>query len=188
MQAFLCPVSEILSYALMRNHFHIVLRIKSDEEIGWLIPKHAGSEDPFIKWSTTFALPAQANRRKPEIQFMLRHMFGAYSKWFNVRYRRSGKLFEERFERKVIHSEAYLRQLIVYVNRNPEHHGIIAYREYQWISYFGLIEPGPSWLAKEFIIDLFGNLQTFVAAMDKTDCDVRLKDLGYDGIPEDKHL
>ncbi len=181
MEAYLGSVSDVLSYALMRNHFHIALRIKAENETGWLRTANADSEDPFVKWSTSLDPPTDANRKKPEIQFMLRHLLGAYSKWFNVRYHRSGKLFEERHERKIVNSEDHLRQLILYINRNPEKHKVTkAFYEYEWISYHTLISDSPTWLSRPTVFELFQDKETFMAAMKRVDFDDWLKELEYE--------
>jgi hypothetical protein len=151
----------------MINHFHFAIRIKTDEEIGWLIPENAKSRDARIKWKTTDH-PHSPDTQKPRADFMIRHLFDAYSKWYNIRYQRRGKLFEERHERKPIEDDNYLRQLIAYINRNPEHHGVVAeFHEYPWISYHDLIAPVDTWLARGKVMSLFGGQAAFFVAMER---------------------
>jgi hypothetical protein len=179
MGIFLAPVADVYSYALMLNHIHIVLRIKARDEIGWLEARNANEKDLALKWSTTFdeAIHSQ-RRRKPEPEKMIRHLFSAFSKWTNTRYHRSGTIFERRFERKVVHSETHLRQLIIYINRNPEKHGVThRFDQYPWISYHALVGDDPGWLNKEKVMRLFETQENFIAAVHKTDFDDWLQGL-----------
>ena len=85
-------------------------------------------------------------------------------------------MFEERYERKNISSENQLRQLIVYINRNPEHHRIVKrFQEYQWTSYHEIVGDFMSVIEKEKILQLFDSLETFQLAMHKTDFEEWLK-------------
>lgn len=173
MKIFLTPVADVYSYALMINHVHIALRIKNDEEIGWLDPLNATAEDLVMKWSTSFDTILQANKsaRKPKPERMIQHLFSAYSKWLNARYHRTGNLMEDRFERKLVESEDQLRRLVGYINFNPEKHGIQAFHEYPWSSYQDLVNDNSCWLAKDTILKLFGSKEFFVLAMKKIDFD-----------------
>jgi len=49
----------------------------------------------------------------------------AYTNWFNARHDRSGHLFQGRFRGFVIEDESYLRQLLLYVHRNPLRAGLV---------------------------------------------------------------
>lgn len=67
-------------------------------------------------------------------EFMKR--VGGYTKYFNIKYRRDGMLFQGRFKAKHIDSNEYLLRVSVYVNLNNLAHQIRgnAYRS-SWIEY-----------------------------------------------------
>jgi hypothetical protein len=173
MKIFLLPIADVYSYALMINHFHIALRIKTEDEIGWLDPRSAACIDLTLKWRTSFddSLKRNPLARKPSPERMIQHLFSTYSIWLNKRYKRTGNLMEDRFERKVALSEDHLRTLICYVNANPEKHGVQSFYEYQWTSYQELVGDKPVWLARDSVIELFGDVETFKLAMKKVDFD-----------------
>jgi REP element-mobilizing transposase RayT len=50
--------------------------------------------------------------------FMLR-LCTSYAKYFNIRYKLIGRLFQERFRAKIVDSDAYLLQLSRYIHLNP---------------------------------------------------------------------
>jgi REP element-mobilizing transposase RayT len=158
----------------MRNHFHLVLRIKTDDEVGWLINEHMYSREMALKWTTTFDLPKdkQGSSIKPVPIKMIGHLMSAYSKWFNKKYQRTGKRFEERIERREIKSNNYLRSAIKYVNRNPIKHGIVSeFEDYPWISYHALVNTNATWIARDRVIQCFGDYETFLLAMQQIDFD-----------------
>jgi REP element-mobilizing transposase RayT len=90
------------------------------------------------------------------------NMFNTYAKAINKAYGRSGSLFKDRFSRKKIENEAYLKQLIIYTHLNPEHHKMVSdFREYPYSSYQSFLSSKSSKLNREFILSLFGGISNF---------------------------
>ena len=105
---YISPVADTFAWCLMQNHFHILLYLKTGQEI----PK----ED--------YLISTGKEPKKPDASRQLGHLFNAYAQGINKRYSRTGSLFEKPFERKRITSEDYLRKAIYYIHKNPVHHGI----------------------------------------------------------------
>lgn len=102
------PIAETYAYCLMPNHFHVLIRIKPEEELLKQFPKFK-SIDSLIEshvLSKYFA-----------------NFFSSYTQSFNKRYRRRGSMFVKTFKRKEIHNRQYLRAIILYIHLNPVHHG-----------------------------------------------------------------
>ncbi|MEZ4737380.1 MAG: transposase [Caldilineaceae bacterium] len=57
---------------------------------------------------------------------LAKRVFGSYTRAFNNRYSRSGTLFEDRFDAKLVDTDEYLHQLCYYIHGNPVRHGIAA--------------------------------------------------------------
>ncbi|TPN87819.1 transposase [Aquimarina algicola] len=90
------------------------------------------------------------------------NMFNAYAKAMNKSYNRTGSLFENRFSRKKIDSEKYLKQLIIYIHRNPEHHNFTRdFRTYPYSSYHSHLSQKPSKIEREFVLSLFEGKSNF---------------------------
>ncbi|RMB57994.1 hypothetical protein EAX61_10250 [Dokdonia sinensis] len=93
------------------------------------------------------------------------NLFNAYAKAYNKRFNRTGSLFEKHFRRKKITSEAYLRNLIIYIHRNPLNHGVTPdFANFKFSSYRFCIEPllsSPIALDKEETISYFDDLENF---------------------------
>lgn len=135
---------EVYSYCLLKNHFHLVIKIKSKEEIS------SYKLEKFIDFDNG-----------KYINQAFSNMFNAYSKAFNKRYNRSGSLFQKNFKKILITDLEYLQSLILYVNTNPSHHSIGDYKNYYFSSYNAIINGGITSIKKEEVIKLFDNTDNF---------------------------
>ncbi len=177
------PISEIYAYAIMGNHFHLAIRIKYKNEIGYLHPKNADTEELDLKWKTFF--PTDDDDRlkngfikKPVPEKMFQHLFNAYAKGFNKKYHRTGSLFEHPFRRICVDNKNYLKLLIVYIHTNPVKHGFCEYPvEYPWTSYLSLLSIKPTKLSRETVIGWFDDKMKFKLLHDKTDDFTDIEDI-----------
>lgn len=135
---YLDPIAELYCYCLIPNHFHFLLRIKEINEI----------------YSTDV-------KTKPYFRHFSNY-FNAYSKYINHKYNRVGSLFQERYRRKKIDSEIYLKYLIHYIHTNPVHHDIIdSFDKYPYSSYKVPLKNKPSILKKEKLLELFEDKENY---------------------------
>ncbi len=136
------PVVDTFAYCLMRNHFHLLARIRQ-------APRSHGTSAPPPNTSATQAFS---------------NLFNAYAKAYNKMYRRTGRLFEERFHRIEVESEAYFIQLTAYIHRNPQRHGFVAdFRDWPWTSYAAMRTDQPTRVAREEVLEWFGGVEQFEA-------------------------
>jgi putative transposase len=141
----IAPVAETYAYCLMRNHFHVLVKVR---------PSAALDHDPD-------RTPAQF-RAKLDPSRGFSNLFNAYAKHFNYAYDRSGSLFEERFKRIHVDSERYLTHLIAYIHRNPEKHGFVPdFREWPWSSYNSMLATRPTRLRREEVMEWFGSAEIY---------------------------
>jgi REP element-mobilizing transposase RayT len=145
------PIADIYSFCLMPNHFHLVLKIKDQDE-----------------------LPENIKDGKTKIHQPFSNMFNAYAKAFNKRYNRSGSLFQKHPKRKQITDQKYFRNLIIYVNTNPIHHLIADYSTYKYSSYLQLISKKDTILKREEVINLFSDVENFKYILKSKCLDVNL--------------
>jgi len=140
------PVAHTFAWVLMRNHFHLLVRIKSIQEIANL----QGFEN----------LEGLKGRTRVNQQFA--NLFNAYTKAFNKRYHRTGSLFEHPFDRIKITSEAQLLYLIYYIHHNPIHHGFCEhYLDYPWSSYLTILSPKETKLKRDEVLKWYRNAAHF---------------------------
>ena len=92
----------------------------------------------------------------------LSNLFNAYAKAFNKATARTGSLFEKHFKRIKLHDEAYLRNLIIYIHANPQHHRIIDdFRNYNFSSYQIILSTSKTTVKRKEVIELFKDVENF---------------------------
>ena len=144
---YISPVADTYAWVLMPNHFHFLVRLKEEEVVASL---HL----------TGFENLSGVEAKPPHQHFS--NLFNAYTKAFNKRNGRHGSLFERPFKRKLIDSEEYLKQVILYIHNNPVHHGFCSHpMEYPWSSYLTCISVKPTKLHREQVMGWFDNLANF---------------------------
>ena len=175
MSVFLTPVVNVYAYVLMGNHFHFAVRIKDEDEIGYLNSANSNSDILMTKWKAYFPESQEEKQKgkfvkKPDPDKMLQHLFNAYAKWFNKRHKRTGALLEHPYERIEVSNENYLKRLILYIHNNPVKHGFCDNPvEYGWSSYLSLISIKPTKFARETVMGWFDNKANFIAVHKKQD-------------------
>ena len=141
------PIADTYAWVLMKNHFHLLVRIKEEEELNL--------------HRTGFKNLSGVEKRKPLHQHFS-NLFNAYTKAFNKYYNTRGTLFERPFKRKWIDNENYLKQVILYIHNNPVHHGFCEHpMEYPWSSYLTCVSIKPTKLKRENVVGWFDNEANF---------------------------
>src|SRR5690606_237900 len=148
----LFPVSEIYAYCLLPNHFHFLVRVKSEKEL-----------ESLVKVSTLDKAERGLHAQQNIFSKQFSKIFNSYSQAFNKENGRHGALIESPFKRKEITSEEYLRDVIIYIHRNPQNHGLLEnFREYEHSSYNLFLNDFQSFILKKEVIELFENKQNFI--------------------------
>ncbi len=110
------PVADTFAYCLLGNHYHLLLRIKAQEE---LPPRH--QEDP------------------PRLHLPFSHWANAYTQALNKTLGRRGTLFERPFKRVAITSDSQWWTALAYIHLNPQRHGLVRdFRQWPHSSWFYL--------------------------------------------------
>ena len=168
---YIPTIADTFAYCLLKNHFHVLVRIKNENEIEYMqdetpteVKHPVGGLDVTennkpLTWQKA-TVKASGKKYKPSNQFS--HLFNAYAQAFNKQNKRTGSLFERPFERKLIDTEKYFIQLVSYIHNNPVHHGFVnKITDYSWSSYYSYIINKPTSLKKEMVIEWFGDLENF---------------------------
>jgi REP element-mobilizing transposase RayT len=142
------PIADTYAYCLLKNHFHISLRIKTEEEYYT------------SQVLETYDVPSKKKILNPSQSFS--NFFNAYAKAINKGYGRSGSLFEERFGRIPVRNDSYFATLIFYIHYNPQKHGFVDdFHAWEWSSYHALTGTGETKLHRAKVLDMFGGAQEF---------------------------
>lgn len=137
-------VSELKSYCLLPNHFHILVKIKSEDEIR----VHFSQKE---KISTEKIISQQFS-----------NTFNSYSQAINKHYGRTGKLFELPFRRKHVITENQLINSILYINCNPYKHKIKDNpKDYPFSSLNEILADDNRIINTKEILELFSGTENF---------------------------
>lgn len=165
---YISPIADTFAWVLMRNHFHLLVRIKTQKEISFMGETPEGFENTsgsVSNLSESFR-PESVSRikrkkYKPSNQFS--HLFNAYTKAINKRFHRTGSLFEHPFRRIPVHTNEQLKYLVYYIHHNPIHHGFYEhYLEYPWSSYLTIVSPKQTKLSRNEVLNWYSDKSNFV--------------------------
>ncbi len=132
------PIADVYAYCLLKNHFHLLIKMKSIEELSSIKINLEKLSQPFS------------------------NLFNAYTKAINKKYNREGSLFKVRFKRNRITDVNYLRNVICYIHLNPYKHRFTNnYQEYLYSSFRSILSSKSTILKREEIIELFDDKENF---------------------------
>ena len=133
---YLSPVAKIYAWCLIPNHFHLMIKTKTEEELQTLrkyaeqVPGEL-SESAVGKHLESLQGTGSANSRDVEgwtgavFSKQFQKLFSSYSQSFNKVHKRKGSLFIPNFKYKVIEGLNHRIQIALYIHRNPIHHGLV---------------------------------------------------------------
>jgi len=170
---YLSDFVDLYAFCLMPNHFHLLIKIKTLEEL------EENSKERVIEFELVKSLKLnkfeerlavsskpvkfqKLNRFDQSTAYSLfisnqfRLFFMSYSKSINKQNGRRGSLFREIFKRKEIDSLLYLQQTVIYIHRNPLHHGLESnFTNYRWSSYDRVLKEKATKLKKNDVLEWF---------------------------------
>jgi putative transposase len=131
---YIFPIADTFAYCLLKNHFHILIKIKENH-----IDK---DENYFSKQFSNF--------------------FNSYSKSINKAYGRTGTLFERPFKRKIVDNNKYFNALVFYIHNNPVKHCFSKnILDYPYSSYETILSDKKTNLRRDVILDWFSGVENF---------------------------
>lgn len=142
---YVYPFVDTFAYCLLGNHFHLLIRVRSDEELEKVIKTKA---DKPSYWHVSNAFSS---------------FLQSYTRAINKAYGRTGAIFETPFKRIEVKDEAYFTSLVNYIHQNPEKHGLISdFRDYEHSSYHTHLSRKVTKLSREDVIAWFGDKEEYV--------------------------
>jgi hypothetical protein len=167
------PVADTFAYSLLRNHFHVSLKTKSEEEIieyqktlkvSFVNKNLVGQDNPANQDTSQPRKPLGSLTLGDDfLSQQFSNFFNAYAKSINNAYNRTGSLFQHPFGRVVITSDRQFWNVIAYIHQNPQKHGFVKdFRDWKWSSYGVLLSEKPTKLNRAVVMEWFGNKQSYI--------------------------
>jgi putative transposase len=125
---YIDPIADTFAYCLLRNHFHLLLKVRSEEEI--LGDKEDLNVHPLVNQLVKPGVSEKplASDRHLDPDYASRkfsNFFNAYAKAINAAYGRTGSLFQHPFGRVMVTSDRQFWNVIAYIHQNPQKHRFV---------------------------------------------------------------
>lgn len=148
---YISPIADTYAYCLMPNHFHLLLRIKTVEEIAKLNPQGLAGR----RLGDLADLGVGGDLFSKYISRIFSNFLNAYAKAFNKMYHRRGSLFLDNIKRKPVTDDDYFTQLIYYIHYNPVHHQFVKeVTDWAYNSYEIFLSKEPAFIERKKVLDL----------------------------------
>lgn len=146
---YIYPIADTFCYCLMPNHFHFLVKIKSESALSSNL--------------SGFGNLTGLNESERFISQQWSNFLNAYTKAFNKQQQRRGNLFMRPTKRIRVNDEKHLRKLVHYIHWNPVAAGL-AGNSSQWpfSSYNAIISNKPTSIVKADVIALFDSVDNFI--------------------------
>jgi len=147
------PIAETFAYCLLRNHFHVSLKTKTEEEILETLKDPKGLKRPL----------GSDKLGSGYLSKKFSDFFNAYAKAINSAYGRTGSLFQHPFGRVPITTDRQFWNVIAYIHQNPQKHKFVKdFRDWKWSSYGIILAEKPTKLKHDIVMDWFGGKESYL--------------------------
>lgn len=158
---YVSPIADTYAYCLLKNHFHFLIKTKSEEVIGTLRKASLQAKPSFEQTKTSFDSFEVVDTSKI-ISNAFASLFKSYAQAINKAHHRTGALFEEPFRRIEVKSEGYFSMLIHYIHFNPQKHGFVSdYRDYPHSSFGAILSEAQTKVERNEVLNWFGGRTKF---------------------------
>ena len=126
---------DVLGFALMGNHFHLVVRMHPEEEVSTseVIRRHEEfyGNDKYIAGEEA----EEVKKRQCSLAAYVKDIKQGFTRYYNKKYNRRGYFWGERFKSMIVEDGRTLVNLLAYVDLNPIRAGVVKRPEdYKWSS------------------------------------------------------
>jgi REP element-mobilizing transposase RayT len=164
-QEYIAPVADIYAYCLMPNHFHFLVKIRSEDEVSIAMENWYSGVDKDKKFRMRPKLRKRPENITPQ-RFVLNsfsNFFNAYTRIYNLVYDRYGSMFIKNFKRKPVEDHAYFAKVLFYIHHNPVNHKFCkSMEQWYWSSYNVYFKGKKSFISTTYPIEFFGSKEALL--------------------------
>jgi REP element-mobilizing transposase RayT len=143
------PVADTYAYCLLPNHFHLMVRIKSEVELVESVP---GVES--LGGTTLMSIPTQA----------FSNFFSDYSRALHNEPGQTANLFQHLYGCIPITDDRQYMNVVLFIHQNPQRHRLCAdFRNWEFSSFKILLSKEATFMERETVLGWFGKRATYEA-------------------------
>ena len=156
---YISPVADVFAYALLPNHFHFLVEIKSYDSLFELFKNEKNNR------KTKERSSKEDHNWQPEfVMQQFSNLLNSYTKSFNKMNTRKGALFMDYIRRVQIKTNEQFFATIFYIHKNPVHHGLCKeIEDWRWSSYNSILSKAATKIERQKIIKEFGTTEQFIS-------------------------
>lgn len=144
---YLSEYIDTYAYCLLGNHFHLLVLIKDLTAFQKLLNLQ------------THKKPTTAH---DAVSHQFQKFFQSYAMAFNKQQNRIGTLFQTPFKRVLVENHKYVENVITYIHKNPQYHGLVDdFRDWEWSSYQRILIDKESKLKKKEVLAIYNSEAKF---------------------------
>lgn len=163
---YVLPVCNIYAYCLMPNHFHLLVGVKSEEQLENYFSSpnqlQGGLPDTFEVTKQTLK-HIDSDQLAKKVSKSFSNLFNSYTQSFNKVYDRMGSLFMQNMKKQEVSDDSSFCKVVHYIHANPVHHQFVKKIE-DWAhsSYNTFLSSSHSKIERDYVIDVFGGIDRFI--------------------------
>jgi putative transposase len=155
------PTSKLFAYSLMPNHFHLLVQLKTAEELLLQFEQQLKSKETLYAINASPFDVQDFVAKKANKSYS--NFLNSYTQSFNKVYQRKGSLFMQNMKQKEIVDDNSFCKVVHYLHANPVHHRFVkSLAAWRHTSYKIFLSNRPRRLERDYVLDIFGGLEQFI--------------------------
>jgi REP element-mobilizing transposase RayT len=151
---------------MMPNHFHLLARIKSEEELNTYFHQVSHQQIELLDNPGQIKQAVQDftyEQLVKKISKSFSNLFNSYTQSFNKIYDRMGSLFMQNMKKEEVNDDNSLCKVVHYIHANPVHHQFVRrIEDWPHSSYRIFLSTSPTKLERDYVLQIFGGIEWFI--------------------------
>jgi putative transposase len=172
---FILPCCEVLAYAILGNHVHLLIRPHPKEILAKLtlhlhllnLNLSAANLKDYLEYKIPVILPSNtmpvSESVHCQIRFCIKGLKRSYDHYLFRKYQAKGVLWSRNKSTTLLPNPEDITRTILYIHKNPVYHGLVhQVEEWEFTSYHEILEQRDSVVLSQNIIELFSSMEHFL--------------------------
>jgi putative transposase len=153
---YFSPYFETYAYCLIPNHFHFLVKVRSEEEVkAAIVNEDTTAANNYLSGTSDL---------NSFIENQFSRCFSGLSMKYNNTHNRVGPLFKQGIKRVALNKYRTFKQQMHYIHLNPTHHFLVKkIEDWPYSSYISYISDVKTQLPRQEVLDKFEGVENFIS-------------------------